>query len=252
MSKSLPKFHKFPISIYIDGSADPNPGSAGWAYVIQTGHQTVEGGGHVKRATNNQMELRAATEAFKRLKGVNGNVRIYTDSQYVYMGITSWISGWKRNGWKGIQNRSHWEELDRLVGERKQNGYQVEWSKVRAHSGISGNERADDIAYHFSQCDPIHLRDDELISPIELRSEESPPPLIGKAETLSIFDQFSLALAKNEEETAFEIYCTYIQLTKDISSAAKFEVLYRDYRSLKDQEYLKLMSDAKDRIIRRW
>lgn len=109
-------------------------------------------GGHVKElhggeahTTNNRMELMAAIRGLESLKR-SCKVDLYTDSQYVRKGITEWIHGWKRNGWKtaskqDVKNRDLWQRLDELM-----QAHQVEWHWVRGHSGNVGNERADLLA----------------------------------------------------------------------------------------------------------
>lgn len=109
-------------------------------------------GGHVKElhggeahTTNNRMELMAAIKGLESLKR-SCKVDLYTDSQYVRKGITEWIHGWKRNGWKtaskqDVKNRDLWQRLDELMQI-----HQVEWHWVRGHSGNVGNERADLLA----------------------------------------------------------------------------------------------------------
>ncbi|MES1253980.1 MAG: ribonuclease HI, partial [Acidobacteriota bacterium] len=142
-----------PIIVFTDGAAKGNPGPGGWGVVIVSpaGH-VVELGGGAGLTTNNKMELTGAIEALQRLNGTMGAVAIYTDSTYVIQGISKWIWGWRRRGWKtadggDVQNRELWERLAREVDARGANT--IAWHYVRGHSGIPGNERVDEIANAF-------------------------------------------------------------------------------------------------------
>lgn len=139
-------------SIYTDGACSGNPGPGGWGVVIYfTDGSTHELGGAEIQTTNNRMELQAAIAALEFLtdSGPGNPVILYTDSEYVKNGITKWIGGWKRKGWKTSQgkpvlNQDLWKTLDKL------NLPQVEWRYVRAHAGNLGNERCDAIARAFA------------------------------------------------------------------------------------------------------
>jgi len=130
------------IIAYTDGGCSPNPGPGGWGVVLQVrDQQRTFNGGHPD-TTNNRMEMTAAIEALRRLKRAC-KVTLYTDSQYVQRGITEWISGWKRRGWKTaarkpVKNRDLWMTLDDLCQK-----HEVEWRWVKAHDGNEGNELAD-------------------------------------------------------------------------------------------------------------
>jgi ribonuclease HI len=120
--------------------------------VTPDGHVTELGGG-ASLTTNNKMELTGAIEALSRLQGTSGPVSIYTDSTYVIQGITGWVHGWKRRGWKtaggtDVLNRGLWERLDALVSARGPRA--LSWHYVRGHVGIPGNERVDEIADSFA------------------------------------------------------------------------------------------------------
>ena len=139
-----------PLVIYSDGACSGNPGPGGWAVVMRyPDGRTVERGGAVADTTNNRMEIRAAIEGLKEA-GAAGAVVMVTDSEYLRKGITEWIHGWKRRGWrtaakKPVLNQDLWRELDRL------NSGAVEWRYTRAHAGDPGNERCDEIAHAYSQ-----------------------------------------------------------------------------------------------------
>jgi ribonuclease HI len=135
---------------YTDGACSGNPGPGGWGVLIQacTGNEvikelTLQGGeGHT---TNNQMELMAAISALEALEKPSAIVMV-TDSAYVKNGITEWISGWKRKGWrtasgKEVKNINLWQRLDALT-----TAHQVEWRWIRGHAGHAENEKADALA----------------------------------------------------------------------------------------------------------
>lgn len=131
------------IEIFTDGACSGNPGPGGWGVLIVAGHSRTELFGGDAATTNNRMELTAAIEA---LHATTGPVRLYTDSQYVKNGITAWINGWKRNGWrtadrKPVKNQDLWRMLDAAI-----TGRFVEWRWVRGHDGHPENERADALA----------------------------------------------------------------------------------------------------------
>lgn len=137
------------IEIYTDGACSGNPGPGGWgALIIQDGEERELFGGEAE-TTNNRMEMRAVIEA---LKATSDAITLYTDSQYVKNGITTWIHGWKRNGWKTasrkpVKNKDLWIELDELTINRE-----IDWRWVKGHAGHDGNERADELARRGSSC----------------------------------------------------------------------------------------------------
>ena len=133
------------ILIYTDGACKGNPGPGGWgAWLRWGGHEKELCGGEVL-TTNNRMELTAVIEALTSLTR-RSNVEVYTDSEYVRNGITTWIHGWKTRGWrtadkKPVKNTDLWQKLDALVAQ-----HAVRWHWVRGHAGDPGNERADALA----------------------------------------------------------------------------------------------------------
>ena len=133
-----------PVVIYTDGGCEPNPGVGGWGAVLIAGNHRKELSGGELDSTNNRMELTAAIEALKALKRPSV-VTIYTDSQYVRLGITQWMKDWKAKGWKrktgAIKNLDLWQDLDEL--DQK---HTIEWAWVKGHSGIDENERCDELA----------------------------------------------------------------------------------------------------------
>ncbi len=148
------------IVIYTDGAARGNPGKAGWGFVVLEGDKVLfEAGGREIHATNNQMELTSAIEALKYLhENKLSEAVIFADSKYVILGITEWIHGWQKNGWrnaakKPVLNRELWEELWTLV-----QGLKLKWEYVEGHSGDKWNDRVDLIATSFADNDPVELK----------------------------------------------------------------------------------------------
>ncbi|HLO51215.1 MAG TPA: ribonuclease HI [Kamptonema sp.] len=145
---SLPKIK----SIYTDGACSGNPGPGGWGVVICFADGEVhELGGADPKATNNRMEMQAAIAALEWFAKSRQTepVTLYTDSEYLKNGITKWIQGWKKKGWKTstgapVINQDLWELLDEL------NCKQIQWQHVRGHSGDRYNDRTDAIARAFS------------------------------------------------------------------------------------------------------
>ncbi len=136
------------IIIYTDGAAKGNPGPGGWGTIVSDGETVTELGGATPRTTNNRMEMEGAIRGLERVQSSALPVSMYTDSTYVIQGITKWIHGWRRRGWKTSQdgdvlNRELWERLDELV---RGVGSKISWTYVRGHTGHPGNERVDDIA----------------------------------------------------------------------------------------------------------
>lgn len=144
----LPPLEGEDYVIYTDGSCLRNPnGPGGWAFVAEeaaTGEVTERSGGDPS-TTNNRMEMTAAIQALS-FAPEGSQVALFTDSQYLKNGITRWVAGWKRRGWKKadgtpVLNQELWVELDRLYGSRK-----VTFHWVRGHVGVTLNERCDELA----------------------------------------------------------------------------------------------------------
>ena len=133
------------IKIYTDGSCLTNPGDGGWAAIIIIDGETKEISGSEKDTTNNRMELLAPINALKEMKQ-NEQIEIYTDSQYVKLGITDWINKWVLNNWKtskkeDVKNKDLWIELYNL-----NETFDVKWNWVKAHAGNTMNEKVDQLA----------------------------------------------------------------------------------------------------------
>ncbi|WGL53442.1 ribonuclease HI [Nocardioides sp. BP30] len=134
------------VTIHTDGGCRPNPGPGGWGAVLRFGTHVRElYGGEPGSTTNNRMELTAPIMALETLNRPC-EVHVFTDSTYVRSGITSWLAGWKRNGWKTstkqpVKNADLWQRLEEAC-ER----HQVEWFWVKGHAGVADNELADQLA----------------------------------------------------------------------------------------------------------
>jgi len=133
------------VIIYTDGACVPNPGMGGWAALLRFGTHEKILTGSAPDTTNNRMEMMAAISALEALTRPS-RVRLTTDSQYLRDGITLWIHGWKKNGWKTaarkpVKNVDLWKRLDDAI-ER----HEIEWHWVRGHTGHPENERADALA----------------------------------------------------------------------------------------------------------
>ncbi len=141
-----------PWIIFTDGASSGNPGPGGWgAITISPSGQVLELGGAEAHTTNNRMELISAIQALQKTQDRGASIEVYTDSTYVIRGITQWIWGWKKKGWvttegKPVANAELWQQLASQTLGRK-----VKWNHVRGHCGIPGNERADEIAVHYSK-----------------------------------------------------------------------------------------------------
>lgn len=133
------------VEIFTDGACRGNPGPGGWGALLRYNGKERELYGYQPVATNNQMELMAAIQALEALTRPC-EVALTTDSQYVRQGITEWLAGWKRKGWKTaagkpVKNQDLWQRLDTAAAR-----HQVSWHWVKGHSGHDDNERVDQLA----------------------------------------------------------------------------------------------------------
>jgi ribonuclease HI len=133
------------VTIYTDGACKGNPGPGGWGCWLSASGKERELFGGAPQTTNNRMELTAVIKGLSVLTR-RCSVAIYTDSEYVRNGITTWIHGWKKRGWrtadgKPVKNVELWQQLETLA-----NAHDVQWHWVRGHNGDPGNERADALA----------------------------------------------------------------------------------------------------------
>ena len=149
------------LAIFTDGSSlgNPGPGGYGCVLVFQQLDEVIELGGNKIKTTNNEMELSAVIAALSHSVFNTAPVHIFTDSSYVINGITKWVHGWEKNGWKtkangDVANKSHWQSLIALVRERKS---EITWNYVPGHVGVVGNERCDEIATGFAGGKKVSL-----------------------------------------------------------------------------------------------
>lgn len=133
------------VTVFTDGACSGNPGPGGWGAILMSGGHRKELRGSEADTTNNRMELSAAIGALEALKKPS-IVALHTDSNYLKDGITKWIFGWKRNGWKTadkkpVKNEDLWKRLELALKT-----HTIEWHWVKGHAGHPENERADELA----------------------------------------------------------------------------------------------------------
>lgn len=133
------------VVIHTDGACRGNPGPGGWGAILSAGHKVKELSGVESPTTNNRMEMMAAICALEALTQP-ASITLYTDSTYLLKGVTEWMEGWKKRGWrtaarKPVKNRDLWERLSELIEQ-----HEIQWVWVKGHSGHPGNERADLLA----------------------------------------------------------------------------------------------------------
>src|SRR4029077_16500181 len=133
------------VTIYTDGACSGNPGPGGWGAILAFGEHEKELKGGEPHTTNNRMELMGAIAALEALNRPS-TVELHTDSKYVHDGISKWIHGWKKNGWKNaekkpVKNQDLWQRLDKALQR-----HEVHWRWVKGHPGHELNERADQLA----------------------------------------------------------------------------------------------------------
>jgi len=133
------------VVIFTDGACRGNPGPGGWGVLLhyQGNDKTLKG--YEAQTTNNRMELTAAIEALKVLKR-SCDIELNTDSKYVIQGLNEWLPNWKKNNWKtaakkAVKNSDLWQQLDKEASR-----HAINWVWVKGHSGVEGNELADQLA----------------------------------------------------------------------------------------------------------
>ncbi|CAM3711368.1 ribonuclease HI [Rheinheimera salexigens] len=144
------------VTIFTDGSCLGNPGAGGYAAVLNYKQHCKELSGGFRLTTNNRMELLAAIIALESLT-TPCDVELTTDSQYVRLGITQWLAGWKRNKWltsqrKPVKNQDLWQRLDKATQQ-----HQINWHWVKGHSGHPENERCDVLARTAAEAKPTTI-----------------------------------------------------------------------------------------------
>jgi ribonuclease HI len=150
------KDFKNSIVVFSDGACSGNPGKGGWGSIIARPNGTIdELGKGAPDTTNNRMELIATISALEFIANESGPVEVFTDSVYVIRGITQWIWGWKKRGWKtaageDVANKDLWEWFSKVVSARPSSS-PINWNYVRGHTGVAGNERCDEIAVQLSK-----------------------------------------------------------------------------------------------------
>ncbi|MEW6055539.1 MAG: ribonuclease HI [Bdellovibrionota bacterium] len=189
------------IIVFADGACTGNPGPGGWGAIIASPQgEVVELGGAERDTTNNKMELTAVGKALRFLADTKGPVEIYTDSTYVIHGITKWIWGWRKKGWKtsegkDVANAEYWKSLSNLLSRRDSDS-PVSWHYVRGHSGVPGNERVDEIAVAFAKGSRIQLYQGPLlkydVAVFDLPEDTEPPEPRAREKPSAPFSYLSL------------------------------------------------------------
>ena len=134
------------VDIFTDGACRGNPGPGGWGALLRFGDKEKQIYGGEAHTTNNRMELTAAIKALETLTRAC-EINLYTDSQYLRQGMTEWMAGWKRKGWRNsknepVKNCDLWKQLDELTRQHAK----IKWHWVKAHNGHPENEQADALA----------------------------------------------------------------------------------------------------------
>ncbi|MFH1454923.1 MAG: ribonuclease HI [bacterium] len=184
------------IIIFSDGSSKGNPGPGGWGAVVAQGNKVIELGGGEKHTTNNRMELLAAISGLFSLGSPapkSEEIVLNTDSSYVINGITKWVYGWQKNGWKNsekanVSNRDLWEQLIKVS-----RGMKIKWNYVGGHSGVSCNERCDAIATSFADLPEKILPDGKsnIFPALDKKSNASGKTLAGEVKIKLFKGKFS-------------------------------------------------------------
>jgi len=188
------------IQIFSDGACSGNPGPGGWGSILLfPSDQVVELGAGETSTTNNRMEMMAALEALRALENHPGKIHFYTDSTYLIRGITQWIWGWRKRGWKTaeggeVSNQDLWEQISAVVQKRGASN-KIDWHYSRGHSGIPGNERCDEIAVAFSKSQGIDLYEGSLknyfVNILEVPKDTALPELRAPGEKKVAFSYLS-------------------------------------------------------------
>jgi ribonuclease HI len=192
------------IVIHTDGACSGNPGPGGWGAIVTLPDGTVQELGDAESpTTNNKMELTAVIAAlrFVRDRAVSSDYKImvFTDSTYVIRGITQWIWGWMKRGWRNaegepVANPEEWQELSRAV--QAVGGKRISWHYTRGHSGTPGNERCDQIAVAFSKHQYLKLYKGPLLgyefNPYDVPEDTSLPEMKAPKEKTKAYSYLSV------------------------------------------------------------
>ncbi len=155
------------IVIHTDGACSGNPGPGGWGTIVCFPDGKVrELGGSESQTTNNKMELEAVISGLHFVRAEKMDILVFTDSTYVIRGITQWIWGWMKRGWRNSQdepvaNIEQWKQLQKIVEDRGRQ--KIQWHYVRGHQGTPGNERCDQIAVAYSKGQWVDLYNGPLL-----------------------------------------------------------------------------------------
>ena len=160
------------VQIFTDGACKGNPGPGGWGVLLRKGTTERELSGAEPDTTNNRMEMTAAIEGLSALKR-RCTVDLYTDSKYLIDGITKWLPGWQRRGWKTaskkpVKNEDLWRKLAQLEAEHR-----ITWHWVKGHAGHPENERADQLASDAAPLPAVPVSPASPASPA--RAARAPP-----------------------------------------------------------------------------
>lgn len=166
--------------IYSDGACEGNPGPGGWATVLRYGATQKSFAGGELATTNNRMEIKAALEGLRRLKE-SCEVQLFTDSEYLRNGITTWIVAWKRKKWKkgqkAVKNADLWQELDKEASR-----HQITWNWVRGNSGDSLNELCDQLAVlEIAKLKKAHSQEELTNAMDEFKLKQNSTPCLDPA-----------------------------------------------------------------------
>lgn len=190
------------VSMYTDGGCRPNPGPGGWAaVVIEEGRAVRELSGSDPDTTNNRMEIQAAVEGLRALERPY-RVDVFTDSEYLRKGITSWLPGWRRNGWRttqkrAVKNQDLWQVLvDELERHR------VTWHWVKGHAGNRWNERADELASAAIPRALLPVEDAKAVHLFAAAAYSGKRSAGSWAVVLRFADEEKLLSGRNEETSA--------------------------------------------------
>lgn len=225
------------IIIFCDGASKGNPGAGGFGVVIIFPEgKAVELGGFEKHTTNNRMELAGAISALGEVLKREEEILVYTDSKYLINGMTGWIYGWQKNGWrtkdkKEVSNKELWEKLAELAGDKK-----IKWHYVGGHTGIAGNERCDEIASGLAIGEKVNLYKGPLAK-----------------YKLNILDLGHQAVKKNKKNRNTPAY-SYLSLVDGVLKVDKtWAECEKRVKGKKGAKYQKAISEYDEtEIIRSW